>query len=54
MDNRERESRTVKDSNLAWHAMSWHGFGSPVGLGILLVSIGFCALLLRLTFYGLG
>lgn len=42
-----------------WHefigtdkALAWHGFGSPVGLGILLVSIGIAAVLLRIAFLG--
>jgi hypothetical protein len=43
----------------AWHelvgtekALSWHGFGSPVGLGILAVSLGITAVLLRLALFG--
>ncbi len=33
-------------------AMNWYGFGSPVGLGILLVSIGVCAMLVRVALLG--
>lgn len=54
MNEREREPGTGQSDDLAHRAMSWHGFGSPVGLGILLVSIGLCALLLRLAFFGFG
>jgi hypothetical protein len=34
-------------------AMAWHGFGSPVGLSILIVSVGVSAVLLRLALLGL-
>jgi hypothetical protein len=34
-------------------AMAWHGFGSPVGLSILIVSVGVSAVLLRLALFGL-
>ena len=33
-------------------SMNWYGFGSPVGLGILLVCIGVCALLVRFAILG--
>jgi hypothetical protein len=33
-------------------SMNWYGFGSPVGLGILLVSVGLCALLVRIAVMG--
>jgi hypothetical protein len=32
--------------------MAWHGFGSPVGLGILIVCVALAALLLRLALTG--
>jgi len=42
-----------------WHdrigaekALSWHGFGSPVGLGILAVSLGITAVLVRVALLG--
>ena len=38
--------------NYARQAMAWHGYGSPVGLGVLLVSVGLCALLLRFAVLG--
>jgi hypothetical protein len=34
-------------------AMAWHGWGSPVGLAILLVGAGACAVLLRVAVLGL-
>ena len=34
-------------------AMAWHGWGSPVGLAILLVAAGACAVLLRFAVLGL-
>ncbi len=33
-------------------ALRWHGFGSPVGLGILAVSLGVTAVLVRVAFFG--
>jgi hypothetical protein len=33
-------------------SMNWYGFGSPVGLGILLVSAGTCAVLFRIAIAG--
>jgi len=33
--------------------MAWHGWGSPVGLAILLVGAGAAALLLRVALLGL-
>jgi hypothetical protein len=33
-------------------AMAWHGWGSPVGLAILLVGAGACAVLLRFAVLG--
>jgi hypothetical protein len=34
-------------------AMSWYGFGSPVGLAILILSLGLTALCLRVALFGL-
>lgn len=34
-------------------AMTWYGWGSPVGLGILLVCLGLVAVLARLAVLGL-
>ena len=32
--------------------LAWHGWGSPVGVGILIVSLGLAALLLRVAILG--
>lgn len=37
----------------AYQVMSWYGYGSPVGLGVLILSVGASALLLRLALFGL-
>jgi hypothetical protein len=37
----------------AERAMAWHGWGSPVGLGVFLVAAGAFALLLRAAILGL-
>ena len=34
-------------------AMAWHGWGSPVGLAILLVGTGLAAVLIRFALLGL-
>ena len=34
-------------------AMTWSGWGSPVGAGIFIVAVGATALLIRLAFTGL-
>ena len=34
-------------------ALRWHGWGSPVGMGIGLVCLGIAALLIRLAVVGL-
>ena len=34
-------------------AMAWHGWGSPVGLAILLVAAGLAAVLIRFAVLGL-
>ena len=34
-------------------AMKWYGWGSPIGLGILLVALAAAAVLVRIAVYGL-
>jgi hypothetical protein len=34
-------------------AMEWYGWGSPIGLGILLVALAAAAVLVRIAVYGL-
>jgi hypothetical protein len=36
----------------AERSLSWHGWGSPVGLGIALVCLGIAGLFLRLAVLG--
>lgn len=36
----------------AARAMEWHGWGSPVGLGLFLLALGGFFLLLRFAFLG--
>lgn len=33
-------------------ALAWHGWGSPVGVGIGLVCLGLCAVLVRMALVG--
>ncbi|WP_179298196.1 hypothetical protein [Mesorhizobium carmichaelinearum] len=33
-------------------AMEWYGWGSPIGLGILLVALAAAAVLVRIAIYG--
>ena len=33
-------------------AMKWYGWGSPIGLGILLVALAAAAVLVRIAIYG--
>jgi hypothetical protein len=37
----------------AERSLAWHGWGSPVGLGIFVVSLGVVAVLARLALLGL-
>jgi hypothetical protein len=34
-------------------SMEWYGWGSPIGLGILLVALAAAAVLVRIAVYGL-
>lgn len=34
-------------------AMNWHGWGSPIGLGIFLMSLAVTALIVSLAIHGL-
>jgi hypothetical protein len=51
-DNDTRDARHHYDDPHSKLALSWHGFGSPVGLGILAISIGIAAVLLRIAIIG--
>jgi hypothetical protein len=51
-ENETRDARHHYDDPHSQLALSWHGFGSPVGLGILAISIGVTAMLLRFALLG--
>ena len=40
------------DWKYAERALAWHGWGSPVGLGFILVALGVTAVLARLALLG--
>ena len=46
-------NETMRSRDYAAKSMEWYGFGSPVGIGILLVSIGASSLLVRLALLGI-
>jgi hypothetical protein len=50
----ERQQLTRDEEwRFAEPALRWHGWGSPVGVGILIVCAGIAALLARLAITGL-
>lgn len=51
-DNETRDDRHHYDDPHSKLALSWHGFGSPVGLGILAMSLGVTAVLVRVALLG--
>lgn len=53
MSERNLTSHGSEYGDQAYQVMSWYGYGSPVGLGLLILSIGASALLLRLAVFGL-
>jgi len=50
-DNHDRPDHHNDDSHSRL-ALHWFGFGSPVGLGILAISIGIAAVLVRVALIG--
>ena len=48
------ENKMTRDEEwkYAETALRWHGWGSPVGLGIALVAIGVAVVLIRLAILG--
>lgn len=51
-ENETRQDRHHYDDPHSQLALSWHGFGSPVGLGILAMSLGVTAVLVRVALLG--
>jgi hypothetical protein len=52
MDNRKEHPSAAEEWRYAERSMAWHGWGSPVGLGIMLISLGVTAVLLRVAVLG--
>jgi hypothetical protein len=48
-----RAPGAIDDDARAQQAMNWYGFGSPVGLAILIFSVSVSILCLRITILGL-
>ena len=46
-------AETSQHDARAQQAMNWYGFGSPVGLALLILSISLSAVCLRIAFFGL-
>lgn len=44
--SREEEMRFAERS------MEWYGWGSPIGMGVMIVALAMAAVLLRLAIYG--
>lgn len=53
MTERNLSTPSTEFGDQARQVMSWYGYGSPVGLGFLILSVGASALLLRLALFGL-
>jgi hypothetical protein len=51
MDQNDKLTR-AEEWQYAERSMAWHGWGSPVGLGIMLVALGVTAVLVRLAVFG--
>jgi hypothetical protein len=52
MSNDESTRHEVQEWKYAAKAMSWYGWGSPVGLGLFLVGLGGFVVLLRFAITG--
>jgi hypothetical protein len=53
MDNAEKRQWSEAEGwKYASKAMSWYGWGSPVGLGLFLVGLGLFLVLARRAFFG--
>jgi hypothetical protein len=53
-DNMDGSDLSGNGWNPAKSALAWHGWGSPVGLGIFLICAGLFMLLLRYAFFGMS
>jgi len=46
---RETRSQSIPFDPNAEKALSWYGWGSPIGAGLFLVAVGTCAALLHIA-----
>lgn len=52
MDGNENRLTQGDEMRFAERSMEWYGWGSPVGLGIMLVALAVAAVLVRLAISG--
>ncbi len=52
MTTRHGELSPEETWKYAEKSLEWHGWGSPVGLGLFLLALGVTAALIRFTFWG--
>jgi hypothetical protein len=52
MSQSPQRSTSEDNWKYAERSMAWHGWGSPVGLGIMLISLGVTAVLVRVALLG--
>lgn len=52
MDGNENRLAREDEMRFAERSMEWYGWGSPVGLGIMLVALAVVAVLVRLAISG--
>ena len=52
MEHGKERLSAAEEWKYAERSMAWHGWGSPVGLGTALISLGVKAVLLRIAILG--
>ena len=52
MEQGKERLSPAEEWKYAERSMAWHGWGSPVGLAIVLVSLGVTAVLVRVALLG--
>jgi hypothetical protein len=52
MSARQAELTREEEFKYADLALRWHGWGSPVGLGLFIVAVAAAAAILRFAFWG--
>ena len=52
MSQTPHRSASEDDWKYAERSLAWHGWGSPVGLGFVLIALGVAAVLVRLALLG--